>query len=53
MKVNCYHIDEALQLASFAPEDAVEACQRTDARIWIDVQTAAPDELEEWLDTFY
>jgi magnesium transporter len=51
MNVNCYYIDEALQLTPFASENAAEACQRTDARIWIDVQTAEPDELEAWLDT--
>jgi magnesium transporter len=51
MIVNSFQINDALQLTPFAPEKAAEAYQRTDARIWLDLQAFEPGELEEWLDT--
>ena len=50
MIVNSFQINDALQLTPFAPEKAAEAYQRTDARIWLDLQAFEPGELEEWLD---
>ena len=47
---SCYQIDDTLQLKSVAPEEAAEACQRTDARVWIDLQAFEISELEAWLD---
>ena len=51
MIINSYQIKDALQLKPIAPERAGEACQSKDARIWLDLQTAEPDEIEAWLDT--
>jgi magnesium transporter len=48
--VNCFQIDEALQLMPLAPGSVTEACQDSDARIWLDLQAFEPPELEEWLD---
>jgi len=48
--VQCLQIDEALHLTPLSPESAVEACQRADARVWLDLQDFDRGELEEWLD---
>jgi magnesium transporter len=48
--VQCLQIDEALHLTPLSPESAVEACQRADSRIWLDLQDFERSELEEWLD---
>jgi magnesium transporter len=48
--VYCLQIDAALHLTPLAPESAVQACQREDARVWIDLQDFSHDELGEWLD---
>ena len=48
--VQCLEIDEALHLTPLAPEGVVEACQRADARIWLDIQDFERSELEEWLE---
>ena len=48
--VKCLQIDEALHLTPLAVESAVEACRRTDARIWLELQDFERSELEEWLD---
>jgi len=50
MIANCYQIDDKLELKPFAPEEAAEASQRTDARIWLDLEACEPSELEAWLD---
>ena len=50
MIANCYQIDDKLELKPFAPEEAAEASQRTDARIWLDLEDFEPSELETWLD---
>ena len=50
MMVNSFEISEALQLIPLAPEKVAEAHQKTDARIWLDLQISEPGELEEWLD---
>jgi magnesium transporter len=49
--VQCLEIDEKLKLKPFACENAVEACRRSDAYVWIDLQDFGPSELEEWLDS--
>jgi Mg2+ and Co2+ transporter CorA len=51
MIVNSFQINDESQLMQLAPERAAEACQIKDSRIWLDVQTAEPGELEKWLDT--
>ncbi|MCP4404462.1 MAG: magnesium transporter CorA family protein [bacterium] len=51
MTVNAYQIDDTLQLTPFAPEQAAEMSQQSDARIWLDLQTSDPTEIEAWLDT--
>ena len=51
MLVNKLQINNELQLTPFAPERTAEAFQNKDARIWLDVQTAEPAEIEAWLDT--
>ena len=51
MIVNCFQINDELQLIPLAPESAAEACQSKDARIWLDLQTAEPGEIDAWLDT--
>ena len=50
MIARCRQIDDMLQLTSLDPEKAAEACQRTDARIWLDLEACEPSELEAWLD---
>jgi len=50
--VQCLQIDEALHLTPLAPEGVVEACNRADARVWLDLQDFERGELEEWLDKF-
>jgi hypothetical protein len=45
--VTCLRIDDALKLTPLAPEGAVEACQREDARVWLDLQDFERGELEE------
>jgi magnesium transporter len=50
MIVNSFQINDAFQLTPLTPEGAAEAVQRTDARIWLDLQALEPAELEEWLD---
>ena len=50
MIVNSFQISNELQLTPLAPERAAQMCQIRDARIWLDVQTAEPAELENWLD---
>ena len=51
MIVNSFEINDALQLTPLAPEQAAEASQKADARIWLDVQDFEPAELETLLDT--
>lgn len=51
MIIKSFQINEASQLTPIASEQAVEMSQKTDARIWIDVQDFEPAELETWLDT--
>ena len=48
--ITSFKINDNLQLAPIAPENAAEACKSKDARIWLDLQTAEPDEIETWLD---
>jgi magnesium transporter len=48
--VKCLQIDDALHLTPVAPENAVEACLRADARVWLDLQDVERGELEEWMD---
>jgi magnesium transporter len=43
-------IDEELHLRPFPTADAADACQRAEARIWIDLEAFEPAELEGWLD---
>jgi len=50
MIASCYQIDDTLKLKPVAPEGAVEACQRPESRIWLDLQDFKPSELEPWLD---
>lgn len=50
MIANCYQIDDTLQLKPIVQEEAVEACQRNDERIWIDLHDFEFEELEAWLD---
>lgn len=50
MIVNCFQINEKLQLAPFPLEKAVDAHENTDTQIWIDLIEPTPIELEEWLD---
>jgi magnesium transporter len=50
MIVNCFQINNALQLVSLAPEKAVEVRQKADTRIWFDLQVSEPGELKPWLD---
>ena len=51
MIINSFQINETSQLTPLAPEQAAEASQKADARIWLDLQDFEPDELEAWLDT--
>jgi Mg2+ and Co2+ transporter CorA len=51
MIINSFQIDDELQLTPLAPERAAQVVQNKDARVWIDVQTAEPAEIEAWLDT--
>ena len=51
MIVNSFQISNELRLTPLAPERAAEVVQNKDARIWLDVQTAEPAEIEAWLDT--
>jgi magnesium transporter len=48
--INSFQIDEDLQLKPLAPEEAAQASQLSDARIWIDLQDFEPGDLEDWLD---
>jgi magnesium transporter len=48
--IQCFQIDDALQLTPVASDGILEACLRTDARVWLDLQDFKPSELEEWLD---
>jgi len=48
--VQCLQIDDALHLTPLAPESVVDACNRADARVWLDLQDFERSELEEWLD---
>lgn len=50
MIVNCFQINEMLQLESFPPEKAVETSEAADTRIWLDLSDPEPAELEAWLD---
>jgi len=50
MIATCYQIDDALQLTPLPAERAAEECQRAEARIWIDLHTADPGEVEGWLE---
>jgi magnesium transporter len=50
MIINSFQINDESRLTPLAPESAAEAYQRKDARIWLDLQDAGPDELEAWLD---
>jgi len=49
MIASCYQIDDTLKLIPVAPEGAADACQRPEARIWLDLQDFEPSELEAWL----
>ena len=51
MIVNSFQISNELRLTPLAPERAAEVVQNKDTRIWLDVQTAEPAEIEAWLDT--
>ncbi len=51
MIVNCFQINDELQLIPLAPESAAEVCQSTDVRIWLDLQTDDSGDIEVWLDT--
>ena len=51
MLVNSFQISNELRLTPLAPERAAEVVQNKDTRIWLDVQTAEPAEIEAWLDT--
>jgi magnesium transporter len=51
MIVNSVQINATLQLTPLAAEQAAEASQTTDARIWFDMQNVESAELEVWLDT--
>ena len=44
--ITSFKINDNLQLAPIAPENVAEACKSKDARIWLDLQTAEPDEIE-------
>jgi magnesium transporter len=48
--VKCLQIDDALHLTPLTSENVVDACLRTDARVWLDLQDFERGELEEWLD---
>jgi magnesium transporter len=48
--VYCVQIDDARHLTHLAPESVVQAIQREDARVWVDLQDFEQGELEEWLD---
>jgi magnesium transporter len=51
MIINSFQIDDELRLTPLAPERAAQVVQNKDARVWLDVQTAEPAEIENWLDT--
>ena len=48
--INCFEINDALQLVALAPERAPEACQAADARVWVDLHSEESGQVEEWLD---
>lgn len=48
--INCFEINDTLQLVPLAPERAPEACQAADARVWVDLQSEESGQVEEWLD---
>ena len=50
MVVHGLQIDDALQLTHFDLEQLEENLQRTDARVWLDLQDFEPGEIEGWLD---
>ena len=50
MIASCHQIDDTLKLKPVDPEGAAEACQRPEARIWLDLQDFEPSELEVWLE---
>jgi hypothetical protein len=51
MIINSFQIDDELHLTPLAPERVAEVFQNKDTRIWLNVQTAEPAEIEAWLDT--
>jgi len=51
MIINCFRIDEALQMLAVSPEEAVQECRKADARLWLDLHDFSPVELEARLDT--
>ena len=48
--INCFEINDALQLVPLAPERAPGACQAAEARVWVDLQSEESGQVEEWLD---
>ncbi len=50
MIVNSLQINDALQLTWLAPEQVEGMLQKTDARVWLDLQEFEPGEIDGWLD---
>jgi magnesium transporter len=50
MIATCHQIDDTLKLTQVALEGAADACQSSEARIWLDLQDFESSELEAWLD---
>jgi magnesium transporter len=50
MVVNGFELTDALQLAPLDVDTIADVLQQPDARIWLDLQPDAPDEIEGWLD---
>jgi hypothetical protein len=50
MHINCFQIDEALQLTPVEVEDAAAGCQSFEVTAWLDLQGFEGSELEAWLD---
>jgi magnesium transporter len=48
--INCFEINDALQLVPLAPDRVPEACQAADAWVWVDLRGEDSGRVEEWLD---
>ena len=43
--INCFEINDALQLIAPAPEHVPEACRAADARVWVDLRMEESGEI--------